>query len=331
MTERLSLTASYPGDGSVIDVTVDVSQGERLVLFGPNGAGKSTFLKVMAGILPGGTRLDAAYLPQQPYLFRGSAGWNLGLGLTTEEAAWARQLLKSFGFDVAGLARPASSLSGGERQRLLLARTIARPREWVLLDEPLGALDVAERPAIGVRLADVLEGRSSMIVTHDRDEAAALGDRMAVVIGGRIRQIGSVAEVFALPEDDEVARAVGVANVWEGKTISESDGLTRMNAGPVQIEGLGVIEPHSRARAMFGAEVVTLYVGHDARPGSALNHWNGAVDGVGSTGRLVRVSVDVGQPLVALITPGSLEGMGLEIGSPVTCTVKATAVKVALA
>src|SRR5665811_1649209 len=107
-----------------------------MVIFGPNGAGKTTLLRILVGRLPG-AGLEAAYLPQRPYLFRGSAGRNLGLGLSSEQTAHARQLVERFGLSPYVLGRASRTLSGGEPQRLVLARTIAQPHPWVSLAEPL--------------------------------------------------------------------------------------------------------------------------------------------------------------------------------------------------
>jgi molybdopterin-binding protein len=322
------VSARYPVDGSVVDVRdLQLTEGERVVIYGPNGAGKSTLLRLLAGALPGGFRLDAAYLPQHPYLFRGSAGWNLGLGLTAEQSVWAGQLARRFGV-AKQLSEPAAVLSGGERQRLVLARTLAMRRPWLLLDEPLSALDVADRLAVAAQLAELLEGRSAVIVTHDREEAVVLGQRMAVMVGGRILQEGPVAEVFSLPAGEEVARAVGVANVLEGIAGIPTGPLVTVEMGGVRVSGIGTVPRGARARAFFGAEAVTLFAGRDAASGSAVNHWPGTVTRVREAGRLVHLTVDVGVPVVALLTPGSLEGLGFEPGSEITAAVKATAVRI---
>ncbi len=319
----------YPEDGSIISVArLTVEPGGRLVIFGPNGAGKTTLLRVLAGVLPGGPSIEAAYQPQHSHVFRGSAGWNLGLGLDAEQTAWARTLADRFGLDPEVYLDPARALSGGERQRLSLARTLARPEPWVLLDEPLAALDVADRMAVAAALVGSLNGKGAIVVTHDREEAAVLGERLAVMVEGTIVQEGPVGEVFSLPVDDRVAKAVGVANVLDG-VAGESEGpLSSVQVGAVNVWGVGELGQGSPARVLFGAEAVTLFAGHDATAGSARNRWSGRVADIRETGRLIEVIVDAGVPIAALITPGSREALHLAPGVLVTLTVKAAAVRV---
>jgi molybdopterin-binding protein len=319
----------YPEDGSIISVSrLSVEAGERLVVFGPNGAGKTTLMRVLAGVLPGGPALAAAYQPQHPHVFRGTAGWNLGLGLDPEQAARARTLADRFGLNPQRYRGPARALSGGERQRLCLARTLARPEPWVLLDEPLAALDVADRMAVAAALVGSLHGKGAIIVTHDREEAAVLGERVAVMVGGKFLQEGPVAKVFSLPTDERVARAVGIANVLDGTTTGGEGPLCVLSVGPLQVWGLGDLAPGVPARVLFGAEAVTLFPGHEATAGSARNRWSGKIVDVRETGRLIEVIVDTGSPIAALITPGSREALQLTPGQSVTLTVKATAVRV---
>ena len=319
----------YPEDGSIVSVDhLSIEPGGRLVIFGPNGAGKSTLLRMLAGILPGRPPVDTAYLPQHSHMFRGSAGWNLGLGLDAEQTVWARTLADRFGLNPDVYLDPARALSGGERQRLSLARTLARPEPWVLLDEPLAALDVADRMTVAGALVDSLGGKGAIIVTHDREEAAVLGERLAVMVGGTILQEGPVAEVFSLPVDDRVARAVGVANVLDGVADGREGPLCSIRVGPLQVWGVGDLEAGTSGRVLFGAEAVTLFAGHEATSGSARNRWRGTVTILRETGRLIEVIVDAGSSIAALITPGSREALDLAPGAPVTLTVKATAVRV---
>ncbi len=333
MTVVLAGVAGSLGGGRRLAVeSLEVGPGERVVLYGPNGAGKSTLLRMLAGTLPAppASRWEvpaAAYLPQRPYLFRGRADWNLRLGLDAAGASRATALAERFG--VGGLAgRPARGLSGGERQRLALARVLARPEPLVLLDEPLAPLDARDRMAVARTVADALGDRAAVVVTHDHDEAAILGDRVAVMVDGSVRQVGPPDEVFALPADDEVAAVVGVGNVVTGVVASAEGGVAALRAGTLEIWGIGDAAPGAAGVALFGAEAVTVYAGAHDDPGSARNAWPGRVAELRPAGRLVEVLVDAGARVAALVTPGSLEALGLEPGAAVTVAVKATAVRI---
>ncbi|RMF29886.1 MAG: ABC transporter ATP-binding protein, partial [Chloroflexi bacterium] len=210
------------GGRSVLDVpALDVRLGEVLAVIGPNGAGKSTLLQVMAGLRsPGagvlrfqgqvgragdlGYRRRIALVLQEPTLLDASVLTNVTLGLrfrrrprrkAVEQAvAWLERL------GVAHLAhRSARTLSGGEAQRVSLARALVLEPELLLLDEPFSALDAPTRMALLDDLQDLLrETRTTTVfVTHDQDEALRLGDRIAVLLEGRLRQLDLPERVFA--------------------------------------------------------------------------------------------------------------------------------------
>ena len=166
-----------------------------------------------------------------------------------------------------------------------------------------------------------------MIVTHDRDVAVALGDSVAVMIDGEIQQVGSVAEVFALPATERVASVIGTANVLDGRRSGLIHPLVALDVGGVEVWGIGSLPAGSPGRALFGAEAVTVYEG-SAVTGSAQNHWSGTVVEIRHSDRLIEVIVDVGVRVVALITPGAQAALELRQGSTVTVAVKATAVRI---
>ena len=318
------LSISVPEDGSIVNVSnLDLEDGAVTVLFGPNGAGKTTVLRYLAGIGGGDPVLDCVYQPQHPYVFRGLAGMNLGLGLNAEEAGMAGTLADRMGLRRV-LSEPAGQLSGGERQRLALARSLSRQAVWVLLDEPLTAIDRKDRPMVLEVLASALSGRSSLVVTHDLDVAVALADKLAVMIGGEIVQQGRLREVLRSPNSVEVARVVGVGNIIEGKGVAEA-GLTRVESARISVVGRGNVE--GPARALIPAESVVLGSG-DSQDSSARNRWSGRVTRMTERASVVEVEVDVGEIMVALVTRGAAEEMSLAVGSVVSLTAKATAVTV---
>ncbi|QGN08259.1 ABC transporter ATP-binding protein [Halorhabdus sp. CBA1104] len=135
------------------------------------------------------------------------------------------------------LSRDPTTLSGGERQRVALARTLVTDPDALLLDEPLSSLDAPIRRRLRLDLRDVLAGLDIPVVyvTHDQDEAAIVGDRLAVIIDGEIRQEGAIEAVFDAPATPAVARFLGVANLIEGTVIERTDGRTTVDIGPTTL------------------------------------------------------------------------------------------------
>jgi len=316
----------WPQENPVVEIDeLVVDDGERLVLFGPNGSGKTTALRLMAGIIGPVARNDVAYLPQRPYLFRGTGRSNLDLGLDTHQRAVATALAGSLGV-AERLDGAARSLSGGERMRIALARTLASDAGMVLLDEPLAPLDLRDRERTAGIIADALHGRSAVIVSHDRASAAILGDTLAVMIDGRIRQRGPTGEVFTLPSDDMVAEVVGVTNMLVGTVVGGDDTVSEVSWFGHTIVAAGPHPVGERVKVLFGGEVVAV---HRERPDGASprNVFRGTISDIRSVGRLLEVVVDCGAPIAALITPGSFETLELTPGSEIYVSVKALAMR----
>ncbi len=326
MAERRFEDLRWPADDPIVDIPeLSVQLGERLIVFGPNGAGKTTLLRLISAIEGEGGTPYASYLPQRPYLFRGTCRANLHLGLDTEARIKAEDLAVRLGVGDR-LDDQARTLSGGERMRLSMARTLAVDTALVLLDEPLAPLDLRDRETVAAVIADALAGRSAIIVTHDRDTAAMLGDRMAVMIDGKIQQIGEVAEVFATPSNDTVAAIVGVSNVIDGEVIARRGALVEVEWGAHRFFALGDHQAGTKVKVLFGGEAVGV---HKELMGesSPRNLFPGVVTEIRETGRLAEIVIDCGSTVVALITPGSLDALDLAPGSEVHVSVKATAAR----
>lgn len=220
------LAVDIDGNRILDNVDLEVADGEIVGLLGPSGSGKSTLLRAVAGLVEvaeGSINWDGESLAEVPthlrdfgLMFQGYAlfphltvAGNVSFGLrmqgTNESEAAVADALGSVG--LGGFEdRSVESLSGGERQRVALARTLAPEPRLVMLDEPLGALDRNLRQKLVTQTRSVLEARNvtALVVTHDREEAVALSDRLAIMRSGTIVQTGRVSEILAEPVDEWV-------------------------------------------------------------------------------------------------------------------------------
>lgn len=200
----------FPRDGSVLSgVDVSVGTEESVALFGPNGGGKSSVMRLIAGTAPLSEPLaPVAYLPQTPYLFRGTVRRNLTLGLDQDESVEAERLAKELDVDRL-LRNPSNEISVGEAQRISLARTLASAAPLVLLDEPLAPINAASRGVVAEIIRQATASRALLWTTHSIEAVRAIADRLVVIDGGEILQEGSVSDVLASPISARVADIVG--------------------------------------------------------------------------------------------------------------------------
>ncbi len=338
------------GGRVLLDVpSFDLAPSEVIALIGPNGAGKTTLVLQLAllerphggEILFDGApargrdlalRRRMAVVFQEPLLLDRTAAANVETGLRlrgvhgAERRTRVARWLERFG--VAALAgRSPRTLSGGEAQRVSLARAFALEPEVLLLDEPFSALDQPTREAITGDLAAALAetGVTALIVTHDRDEAARLGHRVAVMIRGRITHTGTPSDVFGTPADEETAAFVGVETMIPATVVGRDGGLVRLAAGGHEIEAVAAGD-FTSALVCLRPEDVSISPGGEHAVGSARNRISGRVTRVTRSGADARVEIDCGFPLIARVTRRSLDDLGIDTGSSVVATFKATAV-----
>ncbi|MBG6178904.1 ABC transporter ATP-binding protein [Arthrobacter sp. CAN_A1] len=253
------------GATTVLDgVHLEIPRGSLTAVLGPSGCGKTTLLRAIAGLLPatGGTisvgekllssptvqlapeKRGVGWVPQDASLFPHlSVGDNIGFGLkrNPDRARRIADLAALVGLDEL-LDRAPSQLSGGQAQRVALARSLAPRPDLVLLDEPFAALDPQLRSTLRREVADLLRGQSntSLLVTHDQEEALSLADYVAVMRDGRILQWGTPREVYERPVSRWVAAFVGDTVEMDGYW---SGGLVQCGLGLVEAEMADGSEP----------------------------------------------------------------------------------------
>ena len=350
---KLASAQRFAG-GFAVDARLELElpPGSMLVLFGPSGAGKTTILRQIAGLehpdegtisFRGDVWCDTArgiFCPpqarrigvvfQDPTLFphltvRDNVTYGLRVRPGSDPVAEIERLL---GIGDLGNRYPRA-LSGGEAQRVALARALAPEPRLLLLDEPFASLDAPTRLRLRRDVRALLQatGTPAILVTHDRTEALAMGDIVAVVIGGRVRQAGPAGDVFSRPADAGIAAALGVESVLPAIVDGSSDGVIEVAVGDVFLH-VAEREPVAPGDAVYvcvRAEDVTL---ETRAPGQAStrNHLAARVVAIASEGPIERVTLDCGFALDALITRRSREELNLAPGAAVIAAIKATSI-----
>ncbi len=327
--EALEAEIRVPLRSFDVDVTLDVPPGV-LAIAGPSGAGKSTVLRAIAGL----TRpVDGRIALGSKIWFDRSLHIHLeperrSVGLVFQDYALFPHLnvaqnvafgtrepidefLRRFRIEHLARARPAE-LSGGERQRVALARALARRPRVVLLDEPLAALDRRTREGVRGELAEILRALAlpTVIVSHDFEDAATLADRVAIVVDGRIVQLGSSQQLVDDPATPFVASFTG-SNLLLGHARPLGGGLSEV----VLESGVGV-RVASRAEGPVAIVLapwdVTVARAHS--PDAGMNQLELAVSAIVPMGNRARIATGT---LTAEVTVTELQELGLEPGAPV--------------
>jgi tungstate transport system ATP-binding protein len=320
-----------------------LARGETLAILGPNGAGKTTLLLALATLIESrGTLLVEGRPPsrdfrrriavvfQRPLLLDSSARENAALGLAIRGLSRDDQRRRGDAamtqLGIAHLAeRRARTLSGGEAQRVSLARALALEPEILFLDEPFTGLDAPAREALIADLARALRARAmtTLLVTHDREEAISLADRVAILLAGRIRQLDTPERVFATPSDPEVAAFVGVENILPSRVIRVDEEITRLAVADRIVE-VTATPPPGESFPLVGIPPDDIVVSREAVATSARNTFRARIVRVEPIGRRVRVVVDCGFPLVAHVTHRSARDLALGPGDEIVASFKAT-------
>jgi ABC-type Fe3+/spermidine/putrescine transport system ATPase subunit/nucleotide-binding universal stress UspA family protein len=305
------------GTNTIVDhVSLEIHDGELLVLLGPSGSGKSTILRIIAGLIPADQgrvwlhgrdvtdltpqERNTGFVFQNYSLFRHmTVKDNIEFGLAArkvpkaERSAKSEELLALVG--LAGLGgRYPKQLSGGQQQRVAVARALAFEPSVLLLDEPFGALDVMIRAQLRQALKEI-QNRikvTTILVTHDQEEAFELGDRIGVIDRGKLLEVGPPTALYRSPQQEFVATFLGGANLLAGQ-VKEG----RVNLGSMDLSDAAsytTVDPEGRLEVLFRPEDLTLATGREELTIPVLGE--GTVEEVQFLGTLQRLRLRL-QPL----------------------------------
>jgi molybdate transport system ATP-binding protein len=324
------------------------------VLLGASGSGKSTVLRCLAGL----------ERPQRGHVRFGDQVWcdaergvhvapdRRNLGVLFQDYALFPHLTveRNVAFGARGLSRPEvarrlgelveafqlqgldsrypGELSGGQQQRVALARAVFRKPGLLLLDEPLSALDRATGDEMREELGALIRalGIPAYVVSHDRADALALADETVLLDDGRIIQRGPTQEVFDAPASPAAARLVGVDTILLGRISSVDNGLATVTVGGKEVRVAAPAAAGHEAALCVRAEDVTIAL-HDTSDVSAVNRWRAVVRSETPEGPFVRVSLDCGFRLAAIVTRDAWQRLGLQSGDAAWAIVKATTIR----
>jgi molybdate transport system ATP-binding protein len=337
--------------GFSLEMNVDI-HARVTSIFGPSGAGKTSLLDLVAGL----RRAQSAFIQLDDRILTDTArGISVptrqrGIGYVPQDLALFPHLsvrqnllyghkpdgsnnaLFTFEHVVAVLeiqpllSRGVTQLSGGEKQRVALARALLTSPRLLLLDEPLASLDLPLKARIIPYLARIRDEFHvpMLYVTHDRFETLTLADEIVVMVNGKVAQSGSVQEVFSRPNNLAVAGALTVETIQPGRIVNQADGLVTVAVRSAVLFAVPQNLPQnvSNVYVCVHAADVILLKGAGA-PSSPRNHLPATVQSVTGEGPLMRVDLDCGFPLAALLTRQACEELALRAGDRVMALVKA--------
>jgi molybdate/tungstate transport system ATP-binding protein len=329
-------------------VNLEIETNEYFVILGPSGSGKTLLLELIAGIWQvdsGDIYIDQENLTWTPMEKRGvgfvyqnymlfphkTVFENIAFGLNMQKMdkkevkTRVNEMMELL--NIAHLShRLPRTLSGGEQQRTALARALIINPKVLLMDEPLSALDRKTRDDLIIQMKELHKKFDITIVhvTHNFDEALALADRIAIMKDGKISQVGNTTEIFRHPADRFVADFVGAENIFEGVAKRDGERITLIDTGNIFIYST---EPKEGPVHMT-VRPEDIILSSEKVETSARNVFKGRISEIIDNGALIKLTVDVGEPIVVFLTRQSFIEMELNIGKDVWTYFKATAVHV---
>lgn len=296
---------TYPGTKHGLhDVSIDVKRGELVAVIGPSGSGKSTLLKLVSGLSTGHSGRIAlggedlagkpvhqrelgmvfqsyALFPHLSVLDNVAYGLKLRKVATAERRKRAQELLETVGLG-SYAASAVTRLSGGQQQRVALARALAIDPKALLLDEPLAALDAGIRGHLRDQIRQLQQrfGATTLLVTHDQEEALTMADRVAVLKDGRLLQLAAPRDIYTRPTTRAVAEFVGLSTILPGRVSA----VDRVDIGFAELKT-------ATGTRAIGAPVFALIRPEHMRPdpaADAVNHFVGEAGPQRYLGSVVR-------------------------------------------
>ena len=335
-------------DFQLQDVNLTVSEGEYFIILGPTGAGKTVLLESIAGLYPikSGeiwlrgkevTRLEPekrgiSIVYQDHVLFPHlSVKDNIIFGLklhkqtkqeTKASLDWIVELLGISHL----LNRKPDTLSGGEQQKVALARALSIKPEVLLLDEPLSALDPETREGVQKELRQ-LHNQSAVTtihVTHDFEEAIALGDHIAVLGEGCIKQVGTPEQIFRQPNSEFIAHFAMARNIFAGEVIDKGNGTAIFRTEDTEL----AVVTDLRGKLHASVRPEDILISAEPLHSSARNSFGGTITNIMDKGATIYLTVNLPPDFICLVTRRSFEEMGLAKGKKIYITFKATAIHI---
>jgi spermidine/putrescine transport system ATP-binding protein len=339
IVELRRLSKRFGGLVAVDAVSLEIAAGEFLTLLGASGSGKTTTLRMIAGFeQPTAGEILMAGLPmtglppfkrdintvfQHYALFpHMSVRENVGYGLRMKGVPQAERVervaraLRMVRLEELGDRAPRQ-LSGGQQQRVALARALVNRPRVLLLDEPLGALDLKLRKEMQLELKQLQAhlGITFLYVTHDQEEALTMSDRIVLMRDGRVEQVGTPHDLYDRPASRYAADFIGQTNLLEGTVLGCTGGVTALRVGPAVLHGISEAELPSGSTAWLSVRPESIRLLDRAASADGSNLLAGTAAEAVYAGAEIRVHVLLpsGQRVVAHVPPGTEVGLGSEV------------------
>jgi len=335
------------GEFALEDISLTINEGEYFVILGPTGAGKTVLLESIAGLNPikqgvillkdrdithdKPEKRGISIVYQDHALFphltvRDNILFGLKLRKKTKQEMkeaidWLTELLGISNL----LPRKPYTLSGGERQKAALARALSTRPEMLLLDEPLSALDPGTREAMQEELHRLHRTLNSTVVhvTHDFEEAMALGDRIAVIGNGRVKQTGTPEQIFRRPESEFVARFTMMRNIFAGKLIRKTGDDIVFQANGIDFS----VPVYQEGISHAGVRADDITISPEDMTQLDANTFSGTITRIIDRGQILYVTVGVPPDFCCLVTRHDCTKMDLKEGKRVRITFKADSIR----